>query len=216
MIQMRQNALPIIEAAGVDLVLCGHSHVYERSFLLYGHYGYSSTFSEANKIDGGDGHEPGDGAYRQVDGKGTVYVVAGVGGHPLGFYYGSHPAHRVNIGSAAGFCIIDVSGERLDFKFIDTWGDVLDNFTLRKGTNGPPRLLAYLLTTNYVTLTWETIPGQRYQVVQARVLAGPWVPASGPIIAGSLLASWSSNLPRGVPQNFYRIARLPEPNNRAR
>ena len=36
---MRQNALPILEADGVDLVLTGHSHSYERSFLLDGHYG---------------------------------------------------------------------------------------------------------------------------------------------------------------------------------
>jgi hypothetical protein len=34
LIQMRQNALPILEAGGVDLVLCGHSHGYERSMLL--------------------------------------------------------------------------------------------------------------------------------------------------------------------------------------
>ena len=41
--EMRQNALPILEAYGVDLVLTGHSHSYERSFLIDGHYGASST-----------------------------------------------------------------------------------------------------------------------------------------------------------------------------
>jgi hypothetical protein len=29
--------LPILEQAGVDLVLTGHSHAYERSFLIDGH-----------------------------------------------------------------------------------------------------------------------------------------------------------------------------------
>ena len=33
-----------LEDAGVDLVLTGHSHSYERSFLLDGHYGPSWTF----------------------------------------------------------------------------------------------------------------------------------------------------------------------------
>ena len=48
-IEMRQNALPILEAAGVDLVLTGHSHSYERSYLIDGHYGTSSTFTQAMK-----------------------------------------------------------------------------------------------------------------------------------------------------------------------
>ena len=39
LIEMRQNALPILEDGGVDLVLSGHSHSYERSFLIDGHYG---------------------------------------------------------------------------------------------------------------------------------------------------------------------------------
>ena len=41
MVDMREVVLPMLEAHGVDLVLCGHSHVYERSYLLDGHYGYS-------------------------------------------------------------------------------------------------------------------------------------------------------------------------------
>ncbi|HMJ64026.1 MAG TPA: metallophosphoesterase family protein, partial [Candidatus Binatia bacterium] len=44
LIEMRENVLPILEAFGVDLVLCGHSHVYERSYLLQGHYGFSWEF----------------------------------------------------------------------------------------------------------------------------------------------------------------------------
>ena len=47
LMEMRQNALPILEDAGVDLVLSGHSHSYERSFLIDGHYGTSSTFTSA-------------------------------------------------------------------------------------------------------------------------------------------------------------------------
>ena len=60
----RPNVLPILEAHGVDLVLSGHSHTYERSFLLDGHYGDSSTFDPgAMVLDGGDGDPAGDGAY---------------------------------------------------------------------------------------------------------------------------------------------------------
>ncbi|HEV7866908.1 MAG TPA: metallophosphoesterase family protein, partial [Chthoniobacteraceae bacterium] len=63
LVQMRQNVLPILEANGVDLVFAGHSHSYERSFLLDGHYGDSSTFSMNVVKDGGDGRVSGSGAY---------------------------------------------------------------------------------------------------------------------------------------------------------
>ena len=40
-IDLRQNAVPLLERYGVDLVLTGHSHSYERSYLIDGHYGLS-------------------------------------------------------------------------------------------------------------------------------------------------------------------------------
>jgi hypothetical protein len=64
LIQMRQNALPILEAGGVDLVLGGHSHAYERSVFLDGHYGASTTLTSSNQVDAGSGR-PGDtGSYK--------------------------------------------------------------------------------------------------------------------------------------------------------
>src|SRR6185503_453330 len=84
LIQMRENALPILEAGGVDLVLCGHSHCYERSYLLNGHYGLSNSLTPAMKVDGGDGREDGTGAYQKPGGlaanAGAVYAVAGSSG----------------------------------------------------------------------------------------------------------------------------------------
>ena len=48
LIQMRQNFLPILEEHGVDLVLSGHSHAYERSKFIDGHYGSSGTFNSGS------------------------------------------------------------------------------------------------------------------------------------------------------------------------
>ena len=53
LIQMRENLLPILEEGGVDLVLTGHSHVYERSCLLDGHYKTSNMLSNSMKLDAG-------------------------------------------------------------------------------------------------------------------------------------------------------------------
>ncbi len=136
LVDMRENAVPILESHGVDLVLTGHSHSYERSFLLDGHYGDSTTFGPQFVVDDGDGNEGGDGAYQKANTgltphAGAVYVVAGHGsearGGPL-----SHPAMIVSL-NVLGSMVLDVDGDRLDVSMIGTGGAVLDEFTLVKG-----------------------------------------------------------------------------------
>ncbi|HET9480289.1 MAG TPA: metallophosphoesterase family protein, partial [Candidatus Polarisedimenticolia bacterium] len=81
---MRLNALPLLESAGVDLVISGHSHAYERSYLLDGHYGRSETLDPSMILDAGDGRDGGDGPYLKPAGRvphsGAVYIVAGSSG----------------------------------------------------------------------------------------------------------------------------------------
>jgi hypothetical protein len=140
LIEMRQNALPILEAGGVDLVLCGHSHSYERSFLIDHHYGSSSTFGAGNVVDGGDGRIGGDGAYDKGNGahQGAVYIVAGSSGHTSG---GSldHPAMFVSL-NQLGSVVLDVNGSQLDVKFLDNNGawQTRDYLTLTKNAGAPP------------------------------------------------------------------------------
>ncbi len=77
---MREHALPILEEAGVDIVLGGHSHSYERSYLIDGHYGNSDSFSNQMKKDGGSERESESGLYEKghlASYTGTVYIVAG-------------------------------------------------------------------------------------------------------------------------------------------
>lgn len=134
LIEMRQNALPILEAHGVDLVLSGHSHSYERSHLIKGHYGTSDTLANAMIVDDGDGREDGDGAYEKTDGSagnaGTVYVVAGSAGK-LGKGKLNHPAMAVSR-KRMGSLVLDVKGGRLDAIFLDSGGNIGDRFTIVK------------------------------------------------------------------------------------
>ncbi len=44
LVEMRQYVVPVLEDYGVDLVFSGHSHSYERSYLIDGHYGDSGEF----------------------------------------------------------------------------------------------------------------------------------------------------------------------------
>jgi hypothetical protein len=136
LVQMRQNALPILESYGVDLVLSGHSHSYERSFLLDGHYGTSATLTAAMIRDSGDGRVTGDGAYEKATlgpaaHEGAVYAVAGssgqISGGPL-----NHPAMFISL-NVLGSMVLDIDGNRLDAVFLDSGGVVRDNFTIEKG-----------------------------------------------------------------------------------
>lgn len=143
LIQMRENVLPILEAGGVDLVLTGHSHSYERSYLINGHYGLSSSFNESMKLDAGNGREAGNGVYAKPEGltanQGVVYIVAGNGGKVTSWTGGStaeynptpHPAmfySALHVGSLA----IDVVNNRLEAKMIRETGAVDDYFTIVK------------------------------------------------------------------------------------
>ena len=132
MTDMRKNALPILEAAGADLVLNGHSHMYERSHLIACHYGTSDTFSKVNIVSDGVAHnsamylKP---AGLQAD-SGTVYVVAGsaskVDKGPI-----NHPALPVSM-LEAGSLVIDINGDLLTSRFINSEGKVRDEFSIRK------------------------------------------------------------------------------------
>jgi hypothetical protein len=139
LIDMRQNFLPVLEEHGVDLVLAGHSHSYERSFLLDGHYGSSSTFTSAHKVDGGSGRVDGTGAYTKSAGNtphdGAVYAVAGSSGQISGGTL-NHPAMYLSL-NELGSMVLDVDGNTLNAKFLNSSGTTRDYFTLVKGGSAP-------------------------------------------------------------------------------
>ena len=138
LIKMRTYFLPLLEEAGVDLVLAGHSHCYERSYLIDGHYGFSFQFDPSEHLkDGGNGRVEGDGAYHKapIPHAGAVYCVAGSSGrasdegsldYPVMYYSVSH----------AGSLVLDVDGDRMDVSFVNDAAVVEDHFTLRKFAEG--------------------------------------------------------------------------------
>jgi hypothetical protein len=146
LVEMRQNILPILEAGGVDLVLCGHSHVYERSFLLDAAYStptpnFATLQAQGHILDDGDGKLAGDGAYLKSPGQnsheGAVYVVAGHGGAGTGGSL-SHPVMYFSELSN-GSCLLDVSGNMLTLTNLRSNGQVSDNFSIVKG-DLPPKI----------------------------------------------------------------------------
>ena len=126
---MRERFLPLMDAYGVDMVLSGHSHAYERSHPVQGHYGLSPSLTTNMIADAGDGIETGDGAYRQSTGTGVVYVVAGSSGKIGAHVDLNHPVMAESLWDH-GSVVLDVSDRRLDSTFLNDEGQAQDTYTI--------------------------------------------------------------------------------------
>ncbi len=140
--EVRQLIMPIIEQGGVDVVLTGHSHTYERSMLMDGAYA-TNTVAEKVILDDGDGDPNGDGAYRKSAGihphEGTVQVVTGNAGQNLG-RTGTLPVMR-KVFLEHGSVLVDVHGDTLVARMINRDGEERDLFSVvKRGKVEPIRL----------------------------------------------------------------------------
>jgi len=137
LVEMREHIMPLLEDGGVDLVLSGHSHIYERSMLIDRAY-QTPTTAEGVVLDDGDGNPAGDGPYRK-SGKvtphnGTVAVVTGHGGALGRNSKGVIPLMR-SIVLDHGSTIIDIEGDTLTGIMLDLRANERDRFQiLKKGT----------------------------------------------------------------------------------
>lgn len=138
LVDMRENILPILENGGVDLVLNGHSHCYERSFLIDSHYGYSSSLNASMIKDASSGSYPASCPYQkqtEVNNahQGTIYTVCGCSGKLSGTSSGwPHPIMYDYTNTVNGSMLLEFKDNRMDAKFINTTGAVEDQFTIVK------------------------------------------------------------------------------------
>ena len=130
--EMRENIVPVLEQAGVDLVLSGHSHMYERSYLMDCAYGLSEQFTSDNIVSAGE-----EGKHQKYikpalssAHSGTIYMVAGssskVDQGPL-----DHSANHIGL-LEAGSVVIDVVDNKLSVRFINDKGLLSDEFSITK------------------------------------------------------------------------------------
>jgi hypothetical protein len=139
---IRKNLLRILENYEVDLILCGHSHVYERSRLMRGHFGKSLSF-DASKHQLSSSSGLNDGSLNAAPyikkpgiGNGAVYVVSGTSAYVgKAAYEFPHPAMYYSNDSVAGAAMLEVQENRLDFKWICSDGVIRDQFTMMKNVN---------------------------------------------------------------------------------
>ena len=139
LVQIREKFIGVLERAGVNLVLNGHSHDYERSRLMSGHYGPENTFdakkhnlsSSSGKNDGTKNSAPY--IIKKDKNAGTVYVVSGSAGK-LGGQQPGYPHNAMYYSDAdhGGACILDVQDNKLELKWVCADGQIRDQFTMIK------------------------------------------------------------------------------------
>jgi len=139
LVAMRNTFLPILEDNGVDLVLSGHSHSYERSYFINGHYGISSTFNSGTHTVGANGNGSGGSGVEyqktETDTEGAVYITAGSSGKISGGSL-NHNAMYASI-NELGSCILEIendgaTAQNLTVKFLNDSGNITDEFIINK------------------------------------------------------------------------------------
>lgn len=210
LIEMRENFVPLLEAYGVDLVLCGHSHCYERSFLMRGHYGQSWDLDRNTMIlDNRSGREDESAPYvKQLDGPranhGTVYVVAGSSGWATS---GSmdHPAMYSSI-LQMGSLVLDIDAGTLRARFLRETGTIDDYFTIQKRTSEGPYITWIRLEEGTVNLGWRSAPGLKYRLQYATDLSTQNWQSTGEVITANANEAYTSHVtPPAATAGFYRI-----------
>lgn len=146
LVNIRQNFIDFLENRGVDLIICGHSHAYERGYLVKNYNGNWSSFNPGtHAVSTSSATYTGNSTCPYVYNTtpadhGTVYIVAGStgasGGTNTGFASGPMP-FAVN---DAGIFYFEVEDNRLDAKMLRRNGTIFDQFTIMKDVNK---------TTNY-------------------------------------------------------------------
>jgi predicted phosphodiesterase len=98
------DALPTLAEAGVDFVITGHSHQYERFWPVAPPPGTNGSY--------------------------VTYITAGGGGAPL---YDIEPAlHHAVAKRIHHFCLFHIKGNRLTMDTIDTNGNIIDHLEITK------------------------------------------------------------------------------------
>ena len=152
---IRERFIRILERYGADIVLCGHSHGYERSYLLKNYYNNPSAalldadFNAASHTATGNTQNAkydataNSCAYTYNSGQynhGSVYVVSGSAGQ-LGGTSAGYPHNAMYYSNATngGSFYFEVDSNRLDAKFISYSGTgagvapvIRDQFTIFK------------------------------------------------------------------------------------
>ena len=181
LVAIRENLLRVLERNGVDLIMCGHSHDYERSYLLKQYYkanptdpslfgvNFNVTTHAVNNSTAKYDGSANSCAYTTASGRvlhGTVYVVSGSAGADGGVVSGGadpypHNALPFSI-DEGGMFYFEVQENRLDAQFINRVAGVGgaavigDKFTIFKDVNKTTNISVVNGSSVTLTASWPS------------------------------------------------------------
>jgi hypothetical protein len=125
--ELREVYHPIFEQYGVDLVLSGHNHNYQRTYpLTYNPNDSGEPTVASTAVSDYDGEKDG-----------IVFAIVGTGGVNFYSFNGQAPFMDSQFADKFGFLNIDISNGNPDSKLTGTFydnkgGQILDQFTIQK------------------------------------------------------------------------------------
>lgn len=170
LIAIRNNVIPILESYNVDLVLCGHSHTYERSQYMKSHTGIEASFdSSIHVLQHSSGASDGsinscsyiknEHSILKKD-SGVIYMVVGSGGAiPQAPFAGwPHNAMYYSNYQDNGSLMLTIEGNRLDAEWIstDTLNIVKDKFTIFKNVGNTKHIHTNYPDTLTLKASWKS------------------------------------------------------------
>ena len=214
MIDMRANAMPLLEDYGVDLVVTGHSKSYERTMLIDGFYGDKvskfSTSSNAKDTSSSSAAAPYVKPPTLTAHKGTVAVVVGTSGDSTSSAkYGlSHPACvtlpssglKGSIVNGALFVDFNVEADMLYGAFVTTSNAVIDQFWISKAGGTP----SASPSPSVGAISPSASPSVTPSATISQSISPPAGLPSSPSAASSVASSASTEVtpsPSGVPSS---------------
>ena len=130
-VEFREEITPIIYQNNIDLVLHGHSHVYERTYFMYNFTGLSADWNSSYIT------QP-TSPYNKTLSAGTIFIVVGNGGQggPVstsGTW--PHSAMTAYDRSTWASLVIDITGtttQTMTVRAINSSGTIIDSFQIIK------------------------------------------------------------------------------------
>jgi len=107
---VRRELVPLYDRYGVDLVLSGHIHCYERTYPI-----------RSGKLDAA---------------RGVTYVILGTAGAEGDRFHTQRPWFSAKVALKPHYALVGIVGRRLDFRVFDIDGKIVDFFALEKKTTG--------------------------------------------------------------------------------
>ncbi|MFN3589111.1 MAG: metallophosphoesterase [Spirosomataceae bacterium] len=138
LVQLRQALVPLFDAYNIDLVLTGHSHIYERSHLIAGHTGHSAEFNPSHIKQNVTGQYTATQPPYINKKEGTIYCVVGSGGRlelPARTNEQPHPTSVYTQIEVGGSLFFTIENNRLDANWTASTGEIMDQFTIFKNVN---------------------------------------------------------------------------------